>query len=661
MGGNFSLLNNEAFPNDVTPQDNNVQYNNVTPQVTCGENTKLNEFTKQCVGAFDAESYCGTNTAASNGKCVGAFDAESYCGTNTAVSDEKCVADNTAICGAGTRYDESESRCMIDKYELGPGVKLDSQNVAQVDDNIFTPSVVWDPVNTAVTASSSAVSSFCNAERNAVYDVSSQMCVADTANLLAQKCSPAKGLQYNAVDDTCEYASTTTNSNEFCGTHTQLDESGKCVASSETCDSAAMTFDAATAKCVVSEGVCGTGTTLKNGECVPDGSVCSSNMTFDVSTGKCVLTECPQGTAMEDGQCKAVCTERENLVYHDGMKACILDQDRFESDTAKTMGRLGDGVKCHAKEGACSQGTEFDPDTNTCQVKADVCAKGSAFQNGRCVDALPNEIKARIRDGHQNSHRLDAGHIDNNAVAAYSVYCTTDAVGKVVCDRDNRYTAGDWHWKKVNKEAPLDEEYYLFAPDGKQCQVNTYDQKFYCEGNPGTSDNYIFKVNKVSKNQDPWNGQVGESIYMKSKATGKYCLMRDSECKTLAQMHERMGLEPKDKSNDSWFPNPFINAPLADNTTSAVGGYVKKGYQDLNHTFMGGADMAESIEECRDYARRRGAAVIGFRNEDHPDAAEKKTCFYFNKAEPIKHDSGGEIHTSMCTADYMLFPEQCEK
>ena len=599
MGGNFSLLNDEVFPNDVTQVNNMTQVNNATPQVTCGQNTQLNEFTKQCVGAFDAESYCGTNTA---------------------VSDEKCVADKTAICGVGTRYDESELQCIIDKYELGPGVKLNSQNVAQVDDSIFTPSVVWDPVNTAVTASSSAVSSFCNAERNAVYDVSSQMCVADTANLLAQKCSAAKGLQYNPTDDTCEYA-VTTNSNEFCGTNTELDVAGKCTASSKTCDSAAMTFDATTAKCVVAQSVCSTGSTLKNGVCVIDDSVCAT------------------GTKMVDGECK---------------------HDVATSDTAEVTGDATTGFKCQAKlNDVCGVGTKLDPDTNTCQVEADVCAKGSALQNGRCVDALPNEIKARIRDGHMNSHRLAAGKIDNNAVTAYGVYCTTDAVGKVVCDRSSRYTAGDWRWEKVNQEVPLDEEYYLFAPDGKQCQVNTYDQKFYCEGNPGTSDNYIFKVNKVSKNQDPWNGQVGESIFMKSKATGKYCLLRDSECKTAANMHERMGLEPKDKSSDSWFPNPFINAPLADQTTSAVGAYVKKGFQDTNHKYMGGADMAESIEECRDYARRRGAAVIGFRNETH--ASEPNTCFYFKEAEAIKHDSVGAQHTTMCTADYMQLPDQCEK
>ena len=616
MGGNFSLLNNEALPDDVTHM---TQVNNVMPQVTCGKNTQLNEFTKQCVGAFDAESYCGTNTAASDGKCV---------------------ANKTAICGTGTRYDDTESQCMIDKYELGPGVKLDSQSVAQVDDNIFTQSVVWDPVNAAVTASSGVVSSFCNSERNAVYDVSSDMCVADTANLLAQKCTGAKGLKYNAIDDTCESALTTADGNAFCGTNTALDAEGKCKASAKACDSDAMTFDATAAKCALAEGACGTGTTLKDSECVADVSACATeNMVFDDDKGTCVVNKCPGGTKLVNGQCE-----------HD-VSSTLLAEVKGDATT---------GFKCQAKiDSVCGEGTEFDHDTNTCQVKADVCAKGSAFQNGRCVDALPNEIKARIRDGHQNSHRVGDGKTDNNAVTAYGVYCTTDAVGKVVCDRSSRYTAGDWRWQKVNKEVPLDEEYYLFAPDGKQCQVNTYDQKFYCEGNPGTSDNYIFKVNKVSKTKTPWNGQVGESIYMKSKATGNYCLMRDSECKTDANMHERIGLEPKDKSNDSWFPNPFINAPLADQTTSAVGAYVNKGYQALNHKYMGGADMAESIEECRDYARRRGAAVIGFRNETH--GSEPNTCFYFKEAEPIKHDSVGAHHTTMCTADYMQLPHECEK
>ena len=611
MGGNFSLLNDGTLPDGVTPQ-----VNNVTPQVTCGQNTQLNEFTKQCVGAFDAESYCGTNTA---------------------VSDEKCVADKTAICGVGTRYDDKKSRCMIDKYELGPGVKLNSQNVAQVDDNIFTASVVWDPVNAAVTASSSVVSSFCNSERNAVYDVSSDMCVADTANLLAQKCTAAKNLRYNADDDTCESTHATTNGNAFCGTNTALDE-GKCKASAKACDSNAMTFDATAAKCALAEGACGTGTILKDDECVADVSACATeNMVFDDDKKTCVVNKCPGGTKLVNGQCE-----------HD-VSSTLL---------AEVEGDATTGFKCQAKiDSVCGEGTAFDDNTNTCQVKADVCAKGSAFQNGRCVDALPNEIKARIRDGHMNTYRP---WNDNGNVAAYSVYCDTEQdSGRAICGRALRTTAGEWRWEKVHQDKPLDDEYYLFAPDGKQCEVgnrNGHSQtlQFYCYNDAkATDDKFIFKVNKLSKHQDPWNGQVGESIYMKSKVTGKYCALGENTCNGGSDIFERMGLDPK-PGNDSWFPNPFIHAKFADTTSSAK--KIVRGYQQ-NH-MMPASDMAESIEECREYGKRRGAQVVGFRDSNHSNPDERNTCFYFKKAEDVYHDTGdSSVHTSMCTAEYYEYPK----
>ena len=506
MGGNFSLHNDGALPDGVIPQVNNAM-----PQVTCGENTQLNEFTKQRVGAFDAESYCGTNTAASDGKCV---------------------ANKTAICGTGTRYDDTKSQCMIDKYELGPGVRLDSQSVAQVDDNIFTQSVVWDPVNAAVTASSGAVSSFCNSEKNTVYDVSSDMCVADTANLLAQKCTTAKNLRYNADDDTCESTHATTNGNAFCGTNTALDVEGKCKASSTACDSKVMTFDATAAKCALAEDACSFGTTLKAGKCVADVSACATeNMVFDDDKKTCVVNKCPGGTKLVNGQCE-----------HD-VSSTLLAEVKGDATT---------GFKCQAKiDSVCGEGTEFDHNTNTCQVKADVCPSGYSIEDDKCVPSLPKEIRARIRHG--------------GLPSAFAKYCILRTDNNFHCG--NEETEEEWRWEKLQDDR-MDNQYLLFTSENKknkQCRISLETQKFYCaeEDEKRTNDNFVFQVFKV-RPEDSWNHVAGETIYMKNKYTNEWCNAYSSKCdKAEPRGHERFALDPVDRNASTFIAHAFQHAPTS--------------------------------------------------------------------------------------------------
>lgn len=499
--------------------------------VTCGTNTALNEFTKQCVGAFDEASYCGTNTAAANGKCV---------------------PSKTAICGTGTRYDDTESQCMIDKYELGPGVRLNSQKLAQVDDSIFTQSVVWDPVNTAVTASSGAVSSFCNSEKDAVYDVSSNMCVADTANLLAQKCTAAKGLQYNAIDDTCESALTTTD-NTFCGTHTELGVEGRCRASLKACDSNVMTYDATTAKCALAEDACGVGTTLKAGKCVADGSVCATdNMTFDDEEGACVVNKCPEGTMLVDGQCEldmlTVCPSEHNLKEDTATKRCVLDDTQFGSDTAEVKGDATTGFKCQAKNSACGVGTVFDASTKTCKVRADVCPPGHVIQDDRCEKALPDQVRAAVISGRHVPPPNNAPSYIHTRKHYHRICVQKNGIPD--CDSSNVDTLKTadlkpedhgWTFKKVNKgmlssdRVVQPNEYVLHSNDNKLCFVGS-DKKIFCGDDPATkiNDRHVFMIESVPDDKQPESTKFRgnphfkhAAIFMRSKWTNTLCSMEN--------------------------------------------------------------------------------------------------------------------------------------
>ncbi len=93
-----------------------------------------------------------------------------------------------------------------------------------------------------------------------------------------------------------------------CGTNTDcgpgtVKMNGACVPAADACGDNA-TFNEATGKCEGS--ACAAGTTLTNGECVPDGSViCGDGTSYDQSTGNCVpdISECAAGTVLVGDQC----------------------------------------------------------------------------------------------------------------------------------------------------------------------------------------------------------------------------------------------------------------------------------------------------------------------------------------------------------------------
>ncbi len=87
-----------------------------------------------------------------------------------------------------------------------------------------------------------------------------------------------------------------------CGTGT-IEMDGVCVPTDAVCGPNA-TWDSASQTCVGA--TCADGTTLEDGECVPDGSViCGDGTTYNETTGECDpdITECAEGTTDVDGVC----------------------------------------------------------------------------------------------------------------------------------------------------------------------------------------------------------------------------------------------------------------------------------------------------------------------------------------------------------------------
>ena len=61
-------------------------------------------------------------------------------------------------------------------------------------------------------------------------------------------------------------------------------------------------------------------------------------------------------------------------------------------------------------------------------------------------------------------------------------------------------------------------------------------------------------------------------------------------------------------------------------------------------------DKAFSLAECREKAKAKGYAAVGFRNKNHSDARYQDTCFYYTAADPAFQGNTGDMaHTSACT------------
>src|SRR5690606_16565740 len=88
-----------------------------------------------------------------------------------------------------------------------------------------------------------------------------------------------------------------------CGLGT-VEIDGACLPTSDVCGPNS-TYDEDTGQCVGNT-TCAAGTSLENGECVPDGSVvCATGTQYDEATGTCVadVSGCAAGTVLIEDEC----------------------------------------------------------------------------------------------------------------------------------------------------------------------------------------------------------------------------------------------------------------------------------------------------------------------------------------------------------------------
>ena len=77
---------------------------------------------------------------------------------------------------------------------------------------------------------------------------------------------------------------------------------------------------------------------------------------------------------------------------------------------------------------------------------------------------------------------------------------------------------------------------------------------------------------------------------------------------------------------------------------SALPGYSR------NQIIGSGKTSGTSLDDCRAKAKELGHIGTGFRNETHPDASYKNTCFYYTGIDSgFNGDTNDFVHTTGCT------------
>jgi hypothetical protein len=157
---------------------------------------------------------------------------------------------------------------------------------------------------------------------------------------------------------------------DVCGTGT-IDDNGVCVLAPESC-AEGTTYDVIDMRCVDDSDIqCGPGTTLntETQNCVPDGSggaTCGTGT--ELVDGTCVpdIDGCGQGTIEEEGECVAASTAcGSGTSFDEGTGTCV-----------------GTGTV------TCGTGTVFDDESSTCIADANqgaTCANGTQLVDGFCV------------------------------------------------------------------------------------------------------------------------------------------------------------------------------------------------------------------------------------------------------------------------------------
>jgi subtilisin-like proprotein convertase family protein len=165
-----------------------------------------------------------------------------------------------------------------------------------------------------------------------------------------------------------------------CGSGT-TEKDGQCVPTSTlTCGDGTVLEDG---KCVpTSTLTCGDGTMLADGKCVPTNTTTCGAGTM-LADGKCVptsTTECGAGTMLVNGQCVPTST----LTCGAGTMP-VNGQCVPTSTLACGAGTVENNGNCVVAMAACGAGTQLDANAGTCVVTNMVCGAGTAFTNNTCL------------------------------------------------------------------------------------------------------------------------------------------------------------------------------------------------------------------------------------------------------------------------------------
>lgn len=183
---------------------------------------------------------------------------------------------------------------------------------------------------------------------------------------------------------------------------------------------------------------CGTGTTEKDGECVPTAAPVTCDSDTELSEGKCVSTvtavTCEAGTSLEEGKCvlsAAGCGAGTSL--DDG--ECVAD----DSDLSQAC---GDGTTFDSAAGACVADSSVTCGPNTIAEDgscvpdpATVCAAGTlANDMGVCVVDAAACGDNTILDPNTNTCLVNDAGVFCGANTAYDAASETCAPTGDVCD-----------------------------------------------------------------------------------------------------------------------------------------------------------------------------------------------------------------------------------
>jgi subtilisin-like proprotein convertase family protein len=125
---------------------------------------------------------------------------------------------------------------------------------------------------------------------------------------------------------------------------------------------------------------CGDGTTLENGACVPTSTTTCGAGTI-LENGACVATsECGDGTMLVNGKCEPTSTITCGAGTMESNGACVPT-----STLACGPGTMESGGNCVIAALACGTGAQLDANAGTCVVTDAVCGTGTAFTNGSCL------------------------------------------------------------------------------------------------------------------------------------------------------------------------------------------------------------------------------------------------------------------------------------